>query len=81
MLRSKSTSKRDDCVTPTLPHGRDCKRSPLEGHLLDFLDTFNIQLFLYEPTYRLRLNTLLDLFSEEEFATFEQTHSHRFTVN
>ena len=80
MLRTKQTSKMNSTPNAAFEFGIG-GRSRLERHLLEFMDTFDIYLFLYDHTYRQRLNNLLELFTDEEFENFEQTHSHRFTVN
>jgi len=80
MQRNKQTYKdeRDRAVSINLgAYGR----SSLEGQLLDFLDSFDIHLFLYDPAYRRSLNEMLERFTDEEFEDFTRTHSHRFTVN
>lgn len=79
MLINKQ-SKKEICHSAAF--GPDSgRRSCLETRLLDFLDSFDIYLFLYDPAYRQRLNDILELFTEEEFTEFERTHSRRFTVN
>jgi hypothetical protein len=80
MLRNRQTSKKEAAITAALGWGVG-GRSPLERRLLEFMDRFDIYLFLYDPAYRRQLNDILDRFTDEEFESFERTHSHRFTVN
>lgn len=54
---------------------------PHEPELLEFLDTFDLDSFLNDPTYRKHLNVLLESFTDEEFDRFEYRHAQRFTLN
>jgi hypothetical protein len=80
MLKTKQPPKKDWYPLAALSPGID-GRSPLERRLLAFLDTFNVYLFLYEPSYRRRLNDMLERFTDEEFEDFTRIHFNRFTVN
>jgi hypothetical protein len=52
-----------------------------EPVLLEFLDTFSFEAFLSNPSYRQRLNEILETFTDEEFDKFEHRHARRFTLN
>lgn len=52
-----------------------------EPVLLEFLDEFDFEAFLSDPTYRRRLNEILDTFTDEEFDKFEHRYARRFTLN
>jgi hypothetical protein len=80
MLRNKYLSKKESNLSVAVGFGFG-GRSHLERNLLEFMDNFDIFRFLYEPTYRRRLNTILERFTDEEFENFERAHSQRFTVN
>jgi len=80
MLRNKQSSQQS--IYPThVQNGDISRQSSLEYYLLDFLDHFDVYLFLVEPSYRQRLNELLELFTDEEFDEFERSHLNRFVLN
>ena len=56
-------------------------KSKVERRLLEFLDNFDIYLFVYDDGYRMQLNDILNRLSDEEFESFERTHANRFTMN
>jgi len=80
MLRNRPALISDTIHAPTFTFHHSGK-SVIEKSLLEFLDNFDIYLFVYDDEYRMRLNNILDLFSDEEFESFERTHARRFTVN
>lgn len=81
MLRSKPTSKKDSLIARNWATEEKVQRFMQEQILFDFLDRFDFHSFLYDTSYRRRLNDLLEGFSEEEFNHFEQLYFHRFIVN
>ena len=59
----------------------DQRQSSLEYYLLDFMENFDVYLFIVDPDYRRSLNDLLELFTDEEFDEFERSHGNRFVMN
>ncbi|HIJ62047.1 MAG TPA: hypothetical protein HPQ04_05075 [Rhodospirillaceae bacterium] len=80
MLRNKQSSQPTEYPKP-VGTGDDIRQSALEYHLLNFLDNFDVYLFIVDPGYRQRLNNLLELFTDEEFDEFERSHVNRFVMN
>lgn len=79
MMRNKQCVKRD--ARAAAPLGAPDRGSAPEPELLEFLDTFDLDSFLNDPTYRMHLNLLLESFTDEEFDRFEYRHAQRFTLN
>lgn len=79
MQRNRQIPKK--ALEPSLPPSLGTGGRSLERHLLEFLDRLDLYLFLYEPSYRRCLNTMLERFSDEEFERFARAHSQRFTLN
>jgi hypothetical protein len=77
MFRDKQSYQEDAIRHFSLRSGRD----DTERHLLEFMDSFDFFLFVCDPTYRGRLNALLEQLSDEEFEDFTRAHSQRFNVN
>jgi hypothetical protein len=80
MLRNRHLSKKETTLSAAFGPGLG-GRSSLERNLLEFMDSFDIFRFFHDPTYRRKLNILLERFTDEEFESFERAHSQRFTVN
>ena len=80
MLRIKHTQNTERYVINSTNNSCGSK-SHLEENLLEFMDSFDVYLFLYDKSYRRRLNSILDGFTNEEFECFERAYSHRFIMN
>lgn len=77
MLRNKQHSRKE-----TPPYGVFGGAAAFRAAVLaEMIDGLDLHSFLHEPAYRQRLNEVLDAFSDEEFDSFEQLYTRRFTVN
>ena len=79
MLRDKQHSRRGPPSGQPV-HGAVDRDLRVEL-LADLVDSLDLHSFLVDPLYRRRLNDVLAWFSDEEFDSFEQLYTRRFTVN